>query len=97
MRCTICFSANTKLIQRTCRLVVDKGKVIACYLDDLWLCAACGNCFEPAVAKMMPWHLRARTYRPKPVFRPSVKPYKSEIVRELFGFENTGQEGGEDA
>ena len=77
MRCTysLCQSVTTKLIQRTCRLVYDKGKIIHYYIDDLWLCNTCGNAFTPGVSKVRLEILRKRKLSQIP---------KSTIIKELF-------------
>ncbi len=81
-RCTngICQSANTKKIERTCRLVYNNGELVDCYISELWLCDSCGNPFKPSAMKIMPWHLRFKDYNKK-VKR---KIIKEEITKELF-------------
>ena len=82
MRCTysLCQSGNTKLIERTCRLVHVDGRFADCQFSELWLCNTCGNPFHPGVSKVMPWHLRWRL-SPK---RKSRRIPKAEIIKELF-------------
>lgn len=86
MRCTICFSGSTRMIERTCKLIYVNGGFVDCQMSELWLCNACGNAFHPAVSRLMPWHLRWRL-SPKrkrqggPQYRHIPK---TEVVKELF-------------
>ena len=73
---SLCQSANTKLIERTCRIIYNNENIVDCHISELWLCNNCGNAFKPGAEKIAPWHLR---------FKGKRKISKSEIIRELFG------------
>ena len=99
MMCTfsLCRSVNTKLIQRTCKIVFDatepevsKETIRDCTIGELWLCKTCGNPFVPAVSRVMPWQMRILKYKtPSRPFRSErCRVAKSDIIKELFRKEN---------
>lgn len=83
MLCTFCHTGNTRLIERTCRIVFDatnpKTDIADCRIEERWLCNTCGNPFTPATSKVAPWHLRRRITGERPKRIP-----KSEIAKEFF-------------
>jgi len=56
MLCTFCYTGNTRLIERTCRIVFDatnpKTDIADCLIEERWLCNTCGNPFTPAASKV---------------------------------------------
>ena len=83
MLCTFCYTGNTRLIERTCRIVFDatnsKTDIADCFIEERWLCNTCGNPFTPAISKVELWNVRRMTIRRKLKRIP-----KSMIVKEFF-------------
>jgi len=83
MLCTFCHTGNTRLIERTCRIVFDatnpKDDIADCYIEERWLCFTCGNPFTPATSKLEPWHVRQMIGGKRLKRIP-----KLEIVKEFF-------------
>ena len=82
MLCTFCHTGNTRLIERTCRIVFDatnpKTDIADCHIEERWLCNTCGNPFTPATSKVELWNVLRMTGRGL------TRIPRSMIVKELF-------------